>query len=92
MMLEFLSGINTNLVFFRVSYLYFLENLHCLKIKEFTITKVEYGRVLKFNAQTRTNGNSFQIDMTSMGHELLLHTTQTYYLGEVYLHLDQSKK
>ncbi|MDM1398984.1 hypothetical protein HX049_17765 [Myroides odoratimimus] len=36
--------------------------------------------------------NSLQIDMTLMGHELLLHTTQTYHLGEVYLHLDEPKK
>lgn len=38
------------------------------------------------------SGSSLQIDMTPMGHELLLHTTQTYCLGEVYLHLDEPKK
>ncbi|SEJ40324.1 hypothetical protein SAMN04488018_13312 [Myroides marinus] len=54
MMFEFLNGINTDPVIYRVLYLY-LENLHRLKIKEFSITKVEYERVLKFNAQVRTN-------------------------------------
>lgn len=54
MMFEFLTGINTHSVIYKVLYMY-LENLHRLEIKEFTITKVEYERVLKFNAQVRTN-------------------------------------
>ncbi|WP_158211152.1 hypothetical protein [Myroides phaeus] len=54
MMFEFLTGINTHSVIYKELYMY-LENLHRLEIKEFTITKVEYERVLKFNAQVRTN-------------------------------------
>ncbi|WP_158964043.1 hypothetical protein [Myroides fluvii] len=37
------------------------------------------------------SGSSLQIEMTPMGHELVLHTRQTYHLGDVYLHLDQPK-
>lgn len=54
MMFEFLSGIKTDSVIYKLLYMY-LENLHRLKIKEFTITKKEYKRVLKFNAQARNN-------------------------------------
>ncbi|MDM1456696.1 hypothetical protein HX025_08520 [Myroides odoratimimus] len=54
MMFEFLSGINTDSVIYKVLYMY-LENLHRIEIKEFSITKVEYVRILKFNAQTRNN-------------------------------------
>lgn len=54
MMFDFLSGTNIDSVIYRVLYLY-LENLHRLEIKEFTINKDEYKRVLKFNTQVRSN-------------------------------------
>ncbi|MGS4346433.1 hypothetical protein ACKUSY_12725 [Myroides odoratus] len=54
MMFEFISGINTDSVIYKVLYMY-LENLHRIEIKEFSITKVEYVKVLKFNAQARNN-------------------------------------
>lgn len=54
MMFDFLSGTNIDPVIYRVLYLY-LENLHRLEIKEFTINKDEYKRVLKFNTQVRSN-------------------------------------
>ncbi|MDM1404504.1 hypothetical protein [Myroides marinus] len=54
MMFEFLTGINTHSVIYKVLYMY-LENLHRLEIKEFAITKREYERGLKFNAQERNN-------------------------------------
>lgn len=54
MIFEFLSGNNTHSVIYRVLYLY-LENLHRLEIKEVTITKKVYERILKFNTQSRSN-------------------------------------
>ncbi|MDM1450425.1 hypothetical protein [Myroides odoratimimus] len=54
MMFDFLSGSNVDPIIYRVLYLY-LENLHRIDIKEFTITEGEYERVLKFNAQARSS-------------------------------------
>lgn len=54
MMFEFLSGINTDSVIYRVLYMY-LENLHRVEVKEDCISGIEYDKVLKFNEQARTN-------------------------------------
>lgn len=54
MMFDYLSGNNVDRVIYKVLYKY-LENLHRLNIKEFTITEGEYEKVLKFNAQARSN-------------------------------------
>ncbi|MBB1137956.1 hypothetical protein [Myroides sp. WP-1] len=37
------------------------------------------------------SGSTLQIDMTPMGHDLLIHTHITVELGGVYLHLDPPK-
>lgn len=54
MMFEFLCGNNINPIIHRTLYFY-LENLHRLEITESFISKTEYKRVLKFNAQVRSN-------------------------------------
>lgn len=53
MMFEFLTGINTHSVIYKVLYMY-LENLHRVDIKEFSIHKQEYERVLNFNNRSRS--------------------------------------
>lgn len=54
MMFDFLCGNNIDPIIHRVIYFY-LENLHRLEIKESFISKTEYERILKFNAQVRSN-------------------------------------
>lgn len=60
MMFEFLTGININSAIYRVLYMY-LENLHRLNTKEFTISKFEYNRVLLFNNQKRSKREIFNM-------------------------------
>ncbi|MDM1514114.1 hypothetical protein [Myroides odoratimimus] len=54
MMFEFLTGISTNSIIYRVLYLY-LENIHRLESKDFTIKKQEYMELLNFNGKIRLN-------------------------------------
>ncbi len=54
MLFDFLCGNRMDPIISSTLYFY-LENLHRLKIKEFSITKAEYERVLEFNAQARNN-------------------------------------
>lgn len=54
MMFEFLSGINTDSVIYRVLYMY-IENLHRVEVVVDCISEIEYDKVLKFNKQARTN-------------------------------------
>ncbi|MGG5600629.1 hypothetical protein ACPDHJ_12625 [Myroides sp. C8-3] len=54
MMFDFLCGNNIDPIIHRVIYFY-LENLHRLEFTEPYISKTEYERVLKFNAQVRSN-------------------------------------
>lgn len=60
MMFDFLNGTNIDSVIYRVLYLY-LENLHRLDIKEFTISKFEYNRVLFFNYRKRSTSKIFNM-------------------------------
>lgn len=54
MMFDFLCGNNINPIIHRTLYFY-LENLHRLEIKGFSISKKEHDRILQFNAQGRGN-------------------------------------
>lgn len=54
MMFDFLCGNSIDPIIHRVIYFY-LENLHRLEITESFISKTEYKRILKFNAQVRSN-------------------------------------
>lgn len=54
MMFDFLCGNSIDPIIHRVLYFY-LENLHRLEIIESFISKTEYERILKFNAQVRRN-------------------------------------
>ncbi|MDH6600901.1 hypothetical protein M2306_001595 [Myroides gitamensis] len=53
-MFDFLCGKSIDQIIHRVIYFY-LENLHRLEIIESFISKTEYERVVKFNAQARGN-------------------------------------
>lgn len=60
MMFDFLCDNNINTIIHRALY-YYLENLHRLEIKESSISRIEYERVLKFNTQVRRDEDFFNM-------------------------------